>query len=159
MAYNGINTYMECFRHKEIYLMNQHRRNHHFSYLKWIVGNQLRPPSCHRPQWSQWLCPITGKNQSKFCHLPDSVLGRLFRKPKRNTRFSTIRGQELDHPRYQIREWILIRHPQKESGLNCKLSRPWYRPFRITGAEKTGVAAWRVYCSSKKNRSQFICNK
>ena len=42
---------------------------------------------------------------------------------------------------YKIGQWVLIRHPQEESGPNRKLSRPWHEPFRITGVEKTGVTA------------------
>ena len=52
---------------------------------------------------------------------------------------------------YKIGQWVLIRHPQEESGPNRKLSRPWHGPFRITGVEKTGVTAERVYGNSAKD--------
>ena len=59
---------------------------------------------------------------------------------------------KAESPCYKMGRWILIRHPQEESGPNRKLSRPWYGPFRITGVEKTGVTAERVYGNSAKNQ-------
>ena len=54
-------------------------------------------------------------------------------------------------PQYRIGQWVLIRHPQEESGPNRKLSRPWYGPFRITSVERTGVTAKRVYGNAVKD--------
>ena len=66
---------------------------------------------------------------------------------KYKTQYDKKTKAESTH--YNVGEWILIKHPQEESGPNRKLSRPWYGPFRITGVEKTGVTAERIYCNSQ----------
>ena len=46
---------------------------------------------------------------------------------------------------YNMGEWILIKHPQEETGGNRKSSRPWHGPYRITGVEKTGIVTEQIY--------------
>ena len=53
---------------------------------------------------------------------------------------------------YKIGDWVLIKHPQDETGANRKLSRPWYGPFRITRLESTGIIAEQIYGNSPKDQ-------
>ena len=67
-------------------------------------------------------------------------------------KYKTQYDKRAQPSQYKIGEWILIKHPLQETGVNRKLSRPWYGPFRITGVEDTGVIAKRIYGDSPKDK-------
>ena len=41
--------------------------------------------------------------------------------------------------------WVLVYHPQDETGGNRKLSRPWYGPYRVTSIQDPDVCLVKVY--------------
>jgi len=46
---------------------------------------------------------------------------------------------------YRVGDWILIKHPQEETGKKRKLSRPWYGPYRVTRRDDPDITAVKVY--------------
>ena len=46
-------------------------------------------------------------------------------------KYKTQYDNRAQPSQYKIGEWILIKHPQVETGANCKLSRPWYGLFEL----------------------------
>jgi len=47
--------------------------------------------------------------------------------------------------KFRLGEWVLIHFPQDETGKQCKLSRPWHGPYRITSCDDPDITAVKVF--------------
>ena len=44
-----------------------------------------------------------------------------------------------------VGDWVLIRFPSEETGMFCKLSRPWHGRYRVTSCNETNITAAKIY--------------
>uniref|UniRef100_A0A1X7V7C1 Uncharacterized protein n=1 Tax=Amphimedon queenslandica TaxID=400682 RepID=A0A1X7V7C1_AMPQE len=54
-------------------------------------------------------------------------------------------GKKVFNKKLKIREWTLVQLPQKESGKQRKVLKPWHGPYRITHKTETGVTVVHIY--------------
>ena len=47
--------------------------------------------------------------------------------------------------RLRLGEWVLIHFPQDETGKQCKLSKPWHGPYRITSCDNPDITAVKIF--------------
>lgn len=54
-------------------------------------------------------------------------------------------GRKPKSTQVVIRDWVLVRFPQDETGKLRKLSRPWHGPYRIVSRDDPDVSVSKVY--------------
>ena len=143
MDYSGTDISMEFHGLTGTPRMMQHLRSLLFSCLEWIVVNQSRQRICQTPT-NALIVSDYREELVKVLSSARQCAAECIQNAQRKYKTQYGKRTKTSPNQYKIGDWVLIKHPQDETGANRKLSRPWYGPFRITRLESTGIIAEQI---------------